>query len=119
MRRIHTILAVLLVTILVVAGPCPACPAPAAETSAHDCCPGGKTTKQAPSQNDCPLIAYYLDVSKDGKGTQETLALLAHGLDLAVAAPVLPAQTVPVVSTSPDGSASGRHNYLLNTTLLI
>lgn len=116
MRRIQFILALLLVTILTVAGPCPACPAPQLEKSAHDCCPGGKTTKKAPANDDCPLIAYYLDVSKHGKNVQD--ALLGE-------APVSTARLVPAPARAafaedlPVSMVSGRYAYLLHATLLL
>lgn len=116
MRRIQIILAVLLVTILTVAGPCPACPAPQLEKSAHDCCPGGKTTKKAPANDDCPLIAYYLDVSKHGKNAQDALlgeAPVATGS-------LIPAPARAVVTNDlPVSVESGRYAYLLHATLLL
>lgn len=113
------ILAILLVTILVVAGPCPACPAPQPEKSAHDCCPGGKTTKQAPAKDDCPLIAYYLDVTKDGKSTQDLLSLWAAA---PVANAVAPLETEPEsvqARVAPPASPGGRYSYLFFSVFLI
>lgn len=113
------ILASLLVTILVVAGPCPACPAPQPEKSAHDCCPGGKTTKQAPSTEDCPLIAYYLDVTKDGKSTQDLLALWAAAPVASASAPVETDRESVAARIAPSTSPSGRYSYLFLTQFLI
>mgnify|MGYP007037742432 CR=1 FL=1 len=116
MRRIHYILALLLVTILTVAGPCPACPTPQAEKSAHDCCPGGKTTKKAPSKDDCPLIAYYLDVTKHGKHSEDLMAVLAEAPALRAMSSALP---VVVARVDSGGRQDGRHAYLLHSLLLI
>ena len=119
MRRIQTILAVCLAAILFIAGPCPACPSPQPKASAHDCCPDGKTTKNAPSTKDCPLIAYYLDVTKNSKGTQQLLDVVA---DL----PVIPdsqltsALLTPVFSAASEPhSNTGPHLYLLHASFLI
>ncbi len=116
MRRIHHILALLLVTILFVAGPCPACPTPQAEKSAHDCCPGGKTTKKAPAKDDCPLIAYYLDVTKHGKHSEDFMAVLAEAPALRATPAVRPDEPTRVASRVRQ---DGRHAYLLHSFLLI
>jgi len=119
MRRIYNILALLLVTILVAAGPCPACPAPQPEKSAHDCCPGGKTTKKAPSTDDCPLIAYYLDVTKDAKSTQHLLAMLAGAPVVDAAAFVAPNRESIANPAVTPVSPSGRYSYLFLSQFLI
>jgi len=86
------------------------------EKSAHDCCPGGKTTKKAPVNDDCPLIAYYLDVSKHGKNAQDVM--LAE-------APVSTGALIPaparaaVADDLPVPVESGRFAYLLHGTLLL
>lgn len=122
MRRIQFILALLLTAIFVVAGPCPACPTPAPEpSSAHDCCPGGKTSKHpAPKTNDCPLIAYYLDVTKAGKSGHELLgALNASPLAMdASAVLTVPVSFEAVLADAPQDGLE-RYLYLRNTTLLI
>ncbi|MBS1829031.1 MAG: hypothetical protein JST93_27255 [Acidobacteria bacterium] len=119
MRRISHILALLLVTILVVAGPCPACPTPQPEKSAHDCCPGGKTTKKAPSKDDCPLIAYYLDVTKGGTSTQDLLALWASSSVMdAMDLVVLDSEPMGV-RVEPSASPNGRYSYLFLSVFLI
>ncbi|MBL8174028.1 MAG: hypothetical protein JNK48_05125 [Bryobacterales bacterium] len=118
MRRIQFLLALVLVTILTVAGPCPACPMPQAEKSAHDCCPGGKTTKKAPSQDDCPLVAYYLDVTKHGKNAQGLTALLAEA-PMAPAVALAAADGGEVFAGAAGVVASGRYSYLRHGVLLI
>src|SRR5690349_21771616 len=119
MRRIYHILAILLVTILVAAGPCPACPAPQPEKSAHDCCPGGKTTKQSTSTEDCPLIAYYLDVTQYGKKAQNTpsLGALAPASGL-VHPPVIEREFASSEPPLPD-AANGRYSYRFLSVFLI
>ncbi|MFN7931854.1 MAG: hypothetical protein U0R19_00930 [Bryobacteraceae bacterium] len=113
------ILAALLVTILIVAGPCPACPAPQPEKSAHDCCPGGKTHKKAPSTEDCPLIAYYLDVTKDAKSTQHLLAMWATAPVAGATAPVETERTFAAEQVAASASPSGRYSYLFLSQFLI
>ena len=116
MRRIQFILALLLVTILTVAGPCPACPAPQLEKSAHDCCPGGKTTKKAPANDDCPLIAYYLDVSKHGKNAQDVMLAEVPVSTFTVISPPARAAADDDLPVSLD---NGRYAYLRHATLLL
>jgi hypothetical protein len=120
MRRIYHILAILLVTLLVAAGPCPACPAPQPEKSAHDCCPGSETTKKSSSTDDCPLIAYYLDVTQHGKKAQDSLLLLWAQV------PVTGVVDLPVMnrefatSAVPQfDSAHGRYSYRFLSVFLV